>query len=222
MSLLPYTNVTPVGTQQVDIVGQSGADPLNVKTESSEADPVIVQQSYNFNATDANIWYFRQNGNGTEDMRGNYSGGNATEFSFIPTRDFLVTALHLTLGAYRIDQNGHSNWGSLSGLSNGIRLMYDLDGRSIEINHVRRLFNNRDIMAQSSKYTKNDFPRSGDECTLYQAQFDLSHLPAGGVLLDSSNTDKIYTVLNDDFSFSDANVGLTEMSIQVIGQRLAP
>lgn len=234
MALTLNKNPDSNQTQNVSITGQSGGgDPLTVEIDASQLPlqvdiaaqsqiPLKVEETPSFNLTDATVFYLIEEGGGSNtDMRGDYSGGKV-EFAYTPTRDAVIKELHLNLGAFVNNEYGHSNWGSLDGLNVGIDIFYELNGRIVEINHVRNIHNTPDAMAQCSRWETFQFPRNTDEGQFWKFVFDFKHLSGGGIFLDSATTDKIYIELNDDFTDKDGTHGLFHMDASVISDRKAP
>jgi hypothetical protein len=196
---ITITKTTSGGTQDVDIVGQSGADPLNVDLASDvvidSSTPVNVSVVPAFESQQPNIFYLKNGG--SENMLVNGSGTPVT-FTHTATRKMVVESLTLSLGSFLVGQQGHGNFGAVNGLSNGIEITATIGGVSNTINRDRNIYNNADLITQASRLTTTTFERSGDEGVFYVATFDFSHLTGGGYVLDAA--DSISVVIQDNLA----------------------
>lgn len=220
----------PIGTQNVNIVGQSGADPLNVDTGPNEViiddstpvdvnvtNTVTVQESAGVITAQADVFYLQTSG-GSKDMLVNGSS-TPVEFSFVPSRDCIVESLTLQLGSFLNNNQGHSNFGAVDGLNNGLEITTEINSVEIEFNHDRNIHNNKDLLLQSSRFQEIVFSRSGDEGTFYQVTFDFTHIAGGGIFLDASNTDRIFINVQDNLTNTaagtDSSHGINELKANV-------
>ena len=216
MTITRYENQPVFSATDVRITGQTIDVDVDIAASIAlpidDSTPIAVNVTPNFTSQQGDVFYLKNTG--STDMRVN---GSVTpvEFAYSPTRDCLVTSLTLMLGSFANGEQGHSNFGAVNGLTQGIDVAAEINSVEKTINHDRRIFNNKDLLIQGSSFEVMSFGRSGDAGTFYVVTFDFSGVAGGGYFLDATDGDRIFVRINDNLlapAGADATHGLNDFS----------